>query len=120
MATQPSKSRFRIFLYRFEILFICFAHPIRPRTAFYGFYVPIYWYRGSFHPVKFLPSVYFFANREVKLQNSAISTLLIPHLTTLRLCLVGTESGLRFQHVQWLDINTWDQGNPREASDYRF
>lgn len=96
-----------------------FPQPDMWDTSLAG-YVPIYWYRGSFHPVKFVPSAYFFSNREVSSQNFSISKLLIPHLTTLRLCLVGTESGLRFQHVQWLDINTWDQGNSREDFDYRF
>ncbi|WP_434660708.1 hypothetical protein P5W99_10895 [Paraburkholderia sp. A3BS-1L] len=83
-------------------------------------YVPFYWYRGRFHPVTEIPSVINWATRKVKRPNGETTELRVPHLTTLRLCAAGNECGQRFQHIQWLDIGTWDSDNAREPADAQF
>ncbi|MEM5366471.1 hypothetical protein V4C53_10540 [Paraburkholderia azotifigens] len=83
-------------------------------------YIPFYWYRGKFHPIKKIPPVFYWRIRQVRRKDGKTSAVRIPHLTTLRLCAAGNESGQRFQHIQWLDIETWDAANQRDPSDSAF
>ncbi|MBB5428336.1 hypothetical protein HDG40_006523 [Paraburkholderia sp. JPY158] len=74
-------------------------------------YVPLYWFRGAFQPVRMVPSIFNWETRTVRPPGCDITSVRIPHLTTLRLCIIGNEAGQRFQSIQWLDIRTWDSLN---------
>lgn len=93
-------------------------------TAEWG-YVPIFWYRGRPYQVSWLPGIYLVAKRTlqgnpdgtagiyvsgVKINTGKVRnvTVSFPHLTTVRLLMAMTETGLRGQSVQWLDRRTFD------------
>ncbi len=88
-------------------------------------YVPIFWYRGRLYRVTWLPGIYLVSKRALK-GNPAGSagiyvnglkvntgkqrniTVNFPHLTTVRLLITMTETGLRGQSIQWLDRRSFD------------
>jgi hypothetical protein len=82
-------------------------------------FVPFYFYRGDTYPIRKIPRVFTWNHRAVNM-GKKVETRKIPHLTALRLCLVGNESGQRLQTHQWLPVSLWDGDNLREASDYSF
>lgn len=94
-------------------------------TASWG-YVPIFWYRGRMYQVNWVPGIYLVSKRTlqgnpvgtagiyvngVKVNNGKKRnvTLNFPHLTTVRLLIAMTETGLRAQSIQWLDRRTFDK-----------
>ncbi|MFM0544321.1 site-specific integrase [Paraburkholderia strydomiana] len=82
-------------------------------------FVPFYFYRGDTYPIFEIPRVFTWEFRSVNV-NGTTETRKIPHLTALRLCLVGNESGHRLQSHQWLPVYLWDEDNSRETQDYSF
>lgn len=93
-------------------------------TASWG-YVPIFRYRGRLYRITWLPGIYLVAKRtlqgnpdgtagiyvngaKVNTGTERNITLAFPHLTTVRLLMAMTETGLRGQSIQWLDRRTFD------------
>lgn len=93
-------------------------------TASWG-YIPIFWYRGRLYPISWIPGIYVISRRMLQ-GNPADSagiyvggvkvntgkkrnvTFSFPNLTTVRLLMAMTETGLRGQSIQWLDRRTFD------------
>jgi hypothetical protein len=75
----------------------------------FGF-IPILKYQKVTFPVKEIPNVFTWSQRRLN-QDGGEKLCWIPHLSALRLCIVGLEMGLRFQSIQWLDRDTWDSFN---------
>lgn len=97
-------------------------------TASWG-YVPIFWYRRKLYRVDWLPGIYLISKRtlhgspdgtagiyvngvRINTIKKRTVTLNFPHLTTVRLLISMTETGLRGQSIQWLDRRTFDSLAP--------
>lgn len=93
-------------------------------TSSWG-YVPVFRYRGRLYRVTWLPGIYLVCKRTLKGNPEGSAgiyvngvkvntgkqrnvTVAFPHLTTVRLLIAMTETGLRGQTIQWLDRRTFD------------
>src|SRR5205807_10393386 len=63
------------------------------------------------HLIRDIPRVFSIVKRTIRGLHGDLDDIHIPHLTTLRVLIVGLETGLRIQSVQWLDRRTWDSRN---------
>lgn len=81
--------------------------------------VPVFRYRGREIPVASIPNVFTWFKREVARDGETLSVV-VPHLSALRLLIASLETGLRCQSVQWLDINTWDSLNAEADGRYTY
>ncbi|MDP2030559.1 MAG: hypothetical protein Q8K12_13050 [Thiobacillus sp.] len=88
-------------------------------TETYGF-VPFVRYRGKLTRLTRIPNVFTWANRQIEREGRASEQLFIPHLTTLRLLISATETGLRLIGLRWLDQRTWDKGNLGSTNSSQF
>ncbi len=80
---------------------------------------PVVRYRGQEMPVRSVPNVFSWAEREVE-RDGARVVVAVPHLTALRLLIVALETGLRCQSVQWLDRTSWDSLNEGSGEQYTY
>lgn len=80
---------------------------------------PVVRYRGQEMPVRSVPNVFTWAEREFQCDGEK-RTIAVPHLTALRLLIVSLETGLRCQSVQWLDRTTWDSLNEETGEHYTY
>ncbi len=80
---------------------------------------PVVRYRGQETPVRSVPNVFTWAEREVE-RDGARVVVAVPHLTALRLLIVALETGLRCQSVQWLDRTSWDSLNEGSGEQYTY
>lgn len=78
-------------------------------TEAFGF-VPIVHYRDYVIPLKVVPNIFTWGNREINIDGKR-QAVFLPHLTNLRLLQGAVEMGLRVQSIQWLDRLTWDSRN---------
>ena len=90
----------------------------RYETARFGM-TPVVRYRGMEMPVRSVPNVFTWAEREVARGGGTV-TVTVPHLTALRLLITSLETGLRCQSVQWLDRTTWDSMNDGAGEQYTY
>lgn len=65
-------------------------------------------FRGQELPIRQIPNVFPLYPRTPKNTGESV---VVPHLTALRLLITSEETGLRCQSVQWLDERTWDSLN---------
>lgn len=77
----------------------CFA-----RQDFFGF-VPVVFYKGKTFPLKQIPSVFYAEVKNLKGRGAAK----VPHPHGLHQIIVALYTGLRHNHIQWLDAETFDQ-----------
>ncbi|RRH86457.1 site-specific integrase, partial [Variovorax beijingensis] len=80
---------------------------------------PIFRFRGKEVPVRSVPNVFTWAEREILCGDQRVAVV-VPHLTALRLLIVSLETGLRCQSVQWLDRTTWDSLNKGAGEQYTY
>lgn len=69
----------------------------------FGF-IPVVFHRGKMIPLRRIPNVLCIDRKNLKDGR----TLRIPHLHSLRQILVALYTGLRHNHIQWLDAETFD------------
>lgn len=85
-------------------------------SALFGF-VPVLFFDGKILPIRYIPNVLFVNVRRLKDGR----VLNIPHPHALHQILVALYTGVRHNHIQWLDANTFDmcvvpgEGRPDRA-----
>lgn len=77
----------------------CFA-----RQDDFGF-VPVVFYKGKTYPLRHIPNVFYAEVRQLKGRGRAK----VPHPHALHQIIVALYTGLRHNHIQWLDSETFDQ-----------
>lgn len=76
-------------------------------------------FNGQNFPIDLCPPVFNVSKRQIS-HSDAIVTVNIPHLSALRVCILILETGIRKQHLQWLDINKWDSLNSSKSHNSYF
>jgi len=74
-------------------------------------------FNSQVHHIRQVPNVFSIAKRTMRGLNGNVVKVHIPQLATLRILIVGLETGLRIQAVQWLDRRTWDCRNVNKSLD---
>ena len=74
------------------------------RQDVFGF-VPVVFYKGKTFPLKQIPGVFYAEVKKLKGRGAAK----VPHPHGLHQILVALYTGLRHNHIQWLDAQTFDQ-----------
>lgn len=77
----------------------CFA-----RQDTFG-YVPVVFHKGKTYPLRQIPNVFYTEPKRLKGRGVAK----VPHPHSLHQILVALYTGLRHNHIQWLDAETFDQ-----------
>lgn len=88
------------------------------RTEQFGF-TPTLTYRGSTFSVTEIPNLFSWSQRRL-VEDAGKTLVWIPHMSALRICIVGLEMGLRFQSIQWLDRDSWDSLNHNSQETYIY
>lgn len=91
---------------------------LRYDAQYFGF-TPVVRYRGKEMPVRSIPNLFTWAEREVDSKGTK-NYVVVPHLTALRLLIASLETGLRCQSLQWLDRMTWDSLNEGRSEQYTY
>jgi hypothetical protein len=86
------------------------------RPEDYGYHLK-FEFGGKTYVIQDVPNIFQIARRTVRTREGDLISVEIPHLSSLRILIVGLETGLRMQAVQWLDLRTWDQMNADKSSD---
>lgn len=81
------------------------------RQDTFGF-VPVVFYQGKVFPLRWVPNVIYAEVRRLKDGRMAK----VPHPHALHQIIVALYTGLRHNHIQWLDSTTFDQGIADEDS----
>ncbi|WP_028449423.1 hypothetical protein [Chitinibacter tainanensis] len=68
-------------------------------------YVPVLFHKGKTYPLRWIPNVFYAQAKVLK----GVGTIKVPHPHALHQILVSLYTGLRQQHVQWLDADTFDR-----------
>jgi len=68
-------------------------------------------FNGRTHHIRRIPKVFSIAKRTIRNEQGELRCIPILHLTILRIFIVGLETGLRIQSIQWLDRYLWDSLN---------
>lgn len=74
-------------------------------------FVPFVRFRNTITPVHWIPNVYIWAKRRIRVGERRSMDVWLPHLTNLRLCVAAIELGLRLVGLRYLDRRTWDKDN---------
>jgi len=79
-------------------------------------FIPVVFHKGKAHPLAIIPNVLNMELRNLTTGNAAN----IPHPHGLHQILVSLYSGLRHNHIQWLDCSIFDQfvGNDNKKRDF--
>ena len=77
----------------------CFA-----RQDVFGF-VPVVFYRGKTYPLRQIPNVFYAEVKQLKGRGPAK----VPHPHAVHQIIVALYTGLRHNHIQWLDAETFDR-----------
>jgi hypothetical protein len=76
-----------------------------------------FFFKERTHQIRRVPKVFSIAKRTIRNEQGELQCMLIPHLTILRIFIVGLETGLRIQSIQWLDRFIWDSLNSNKPLD---
>ncbi|WP_337882166.1 hypothetical protein [Chromobacterium haemolyticum] len=85
------------------------------RQDVFGF-IPVVFHRGKTYPLRWIPNVFYAEIRMLKGGRAAK----VPHPHTLHQILVALYTGLRHNHIQWLDSRTFDQHIDDEHGNLEF
>lgn len=83
-------------------------------TADFGL-TPIVAVHGKCYPLSWAPNVYPVFKRNMIISepsgSNSMRQVYMLHLGIVRMLITAIETGLRLQHIQWLDVDSFDEGN---------
>lgn len=94
------------------------SQSLRFKCSEFGF-IPKFRYRDSEFYLDSAPNLFSWQKRDI-LRDGVASSVLVPHLSSLRLLITSLETGLRCQSVQWLDRESWDTLNEGKPESYCY